>query len=760
MADVVIKTKLLDDTQLVWDKRWIKNVEIKMQSSTDASQINYGMVPSSGSVKLIDIDGSIKSYIENNQMSKSNLQIQVYANGGLIHTFLSSDSVYSVIDNTLDIKLQSVLSKWDKIVYSGHHFGETTAFALLCEILSTVGYSENDVKSMTTGIIISNETYYTIENYLKAISIGCPKVEQMSVSEAVNMICGISQLQCVENEYGEPQFISGTNTKKASSINIAYIPQNNQYSSLAYDLFTDNKIEQVKVNYNEFQASENFQNVATYTVKVYDGKTFVATNPTYNPSFPSGQLASNGSESTTYRGVMTNRPIIKKETNVVPDSIDTSFMVKVSNVFSSKNTDEDDITADSWNGREEVSFGKFIVYDSEESQLLFNVWVKDNSGGQVTRQKVNDFTINVYKKTYSFLSNNAVYGAESENYIEISNTLFRPNTIINQTPIYEIIKDNLLTEYSEGVATATLTISFADYYNLNGSKTINYENGQMFILGQVIKIQGSDKYWEITGIRFRKTGVPMIDLELKESNVSLYGEYSLYKGISTVTRTYSPAGATLGELSNSDAIYEGDVLSVTYTSGIRTYTITMGGSVVSSGSDLSGLSETITVSGNVAVSITAKQWRWVEYSVSSGSDLPTPSGSSGQSVELDGAIVSGLDPSLQHKLGSLTISYREDATGRTYSTRRYNEDFANIYVDSSSTTYIGKIINLMEGSDIAWDGYPYEYSDDNRLSNFLGDSVAIYLDGTAKVYLKRYYNNPTNYLTQWANLIISQYEYS
>lgn len=772
MANIVIKTKLLDDTEIAWDKRWIKNIEIRMQSSTDASQINYGIVPSSGTIKLVDIDGSIKEYIETNQMAKSNLRIQVYVNGLLVHTLISSNSMYSTTDNTLEITLSSVLSKFDKMLYEGHRFSQVNAFSLLCEILSVGGYSENDVENMTSNTIISNNNFYTISNYLKSISIGHPKVSQMTVAQAINMICGLSQTQCIEDEYGEPKFISGTSSKRQNLGSIVYIPANNQYSDFDCDLFVDNKIEQVKVNYNEFETSETMQNVATYPVKVYNGNDFVATDTNYNPLFPSGQLGSSGTVSTTYRGVVTNRFVKKQEDNVVPDSIDSSFVVKVSSTFSGGTIVEDDISSRTWNQQPQNSSGYISVNDSEMSTLFFNVYVRDNSGGMITRQNVNDFTVNAYKKTYSFVEKKETYGNDSENNIEISNSLFRPSTVIGQTPIYQIIKNNILSEYSNGLLTATTTVSFADYYNLNNTKIINSNNGEMFRLGQVVKIQNDNKYWEITGIRFRKIGVPMLDLEMREANVLLSSAYSLSKGISTVTRTYSPSGASTGALTNSDPIYEGDVLTITYSGGVRSYTITNGETQIT-GSDLDNLEQTITVSGNVLVSITAKQWHWVSYKiVSEDMFLSEPTSGIVETMIKSNLYSSILDNNYTKRI-TVPIKYHKGNSSSQLTYTFENSSIAPIYVDTQMTSgYDGIIIRVSTSDSPIIESYPDEVEfQTNDIFDYEGDRIAVYKDSNNRWNVKRVSSgydayiqygilSQASYLTQIGDITVSQYEYS
>lgn len=90
--------------------------------------------------------------------------------------------------------------------------------------------------------------------------------------------------------------------------------------------------------------------------------------------------------------------------------------------------------------------------------------------------------------------------------------------------------------------------------------------------------------------------------------------YTLNTGKATVTRISTQVGAMLGTVTNSDSIYSGDELKVEYSGDIRNYSIVMGNTEVYSGEDVTDISHSVVISGNVVVSITNKVWDWVDYS--------------------------------------------------------------------------------------------------------------------------------------------------
>lgn len=874
MADIVIKAKLLDNTEVVWDKRWIKSIETNVQSTSDASTIQYGALDSSGSATIIDIDGSIYQNIINGNLKKDNLEIQVFLNGKQIRKHIVTDSSYDKNTNILSLTLQGDLYKLAQEDYDGVQLNvNKTAYELVNKVLTDFGYTSQQVSdALSNKVVVGTHIMKTIENYLKSITIPYSFIKRDGKKiDAINEICKLAQLQAYEDDSGNIKFVSARPAFSESQENVCVINANCQYSSFDSSIILKNKISSVGYKSNNSYISAKKDE--TLSINTYDQTNAIGNvsmdgeEKQYYSGLYSDYTPNLAYESTQENGFyifgdypvagadFTNqdRALVCKYTFdsnkfILDDSIydiagqysvkkailipmkttknKNAYSFTIAQQFSQPNKYALQFKTESDAGNTEFDDLTMLLYtptfvnsESDALSALCNM-----SGGNIVSVKPhtidsasdvgrfiqiikNGNLYTCYFCIYDIATHLTATSLQYRNYtgnleeiltnfsfstfircliesyydVDIDSDfvlpqgyLFHSQATIDGLNLYNSVKSDILTDYADGVSNAQTTVSIADYYDTEGNKIKNAQNGDIFQIGEIVRVDkdnsghsartysdDSPMLWRVVGRKVRKTGgVPFIDLNLMECKAKSAPHYTLSKGISTVTRTYSPSGAPTGNLTDSDALYEGDTLTITYSEGIRSYTITMGGSVISSGSDLSALSETITVSGNVAISITAKTWHWVEYNVSQGESLPTPSGTIGESVILNGATIAGLDPSLQHKLGSLTLSYRENSTGMAYSTRRYNEDFANIYVDSSSTTYIGKIINLMEGSDIAWDGYPYEYSDDNRLSNFLGDSVAIYLDGTAKVYLKRYYNNPTNYLTQWANLIISQYEYS
>ena len=94
--------------------------------------------------------------------------------------------------------------------------------------------------------------------------------------------------------------------------------------------------------------------------------------------------------------------------------------------------------------------------------------------------------------------------------------------------MYDILFNNITRDYKNGVFNTTLKVCCGDYYNTNDEKVIDFSNGEVLQVGQIVVINGKDntsimKYsngndylWRIVGRKFVYEGSPMLELELQE----------------------------------------------------------------------------------------------------------------------------------------------------------------------------------------------------------------------------------------------------
>ena len=88
-----------------YNKAWVDNLSSTSQISSDAGSVDYGVIASTGSAKMRDINGQIRADIENGVLPISNAPTKVIINGNQIQEHITSDSNYNIIDKELEFKI-------------------------------------------------------------------------------------------------------------------------------------------------------------------------------------------------------------------------------------------------------------------------------------------------------------------------------------------------------------------------------------------------------------------------------------------------------------------------------------------------------------------------------------------------------------------------------------------------------------------------------------------------------------------------------
>ena len=185
-----------------------------------------------------------------------------------------------------------------------------------------------------------------------------------------------------------------------------------------------------------------------------------------------------------------------------------------------------------------------------------------NYNGDLTFIILNDNT-SVYCKE---LKINTTKLDENANIYINSNNILVENTTYDSKPMTSVIKENILKDYKSGISNGSITISCSDYYDFNGNKIIDSLSGDTIQVGQMIKIDGDNKTWRVTGAKLRKKGCPFVDLQVIEVKNIISASFDLSKCFVSINRISSQQeDAKLGIISVDDAIYKGDVLQFNVT---------------------------------------------------------------------------------------------------------------------------------------------------------------------------------------------------
>lgn len=144
-----IELKIGDKT---YNRKWVDDISSTSQITTDPAGISYGVVPSTGSAKLRDVDGEIRADIENGVLPVSNAPTSVIINGNQVQEHITSDSDYDVINRELDLQFSDRLSLLDNVTYAGMPLRDypMTAYEMLDDVIGSYGgYCRERVSNWT-----------------------------------------------------------------------------------------------------------------------------------------------------------------------------------------------------------------------------------------------------------------------------------------------------------------------------------------------------------------------------------------------------------------------------------------------------------------------------------------------------------------------------------------------------------------------------------------------------------------------------------
>lgn len=506
---------------LTLDKSWIKSVESLSQSTSQPKEIFYGVVPSRGSIEILDRNGEIKDYVEDGILiTPQNIDIivngqllnklQLVENNYEISTMKLNSSLQSIIGNILDIPFQTDLIVFENI----------SLFDVLFKMFRFgLKYSNDEFYNLFTDNEGNNNlvfiNYYTqtmaLSEYLDNINIKYFIPYKMSYREIIDNILKLAQMYLIEREDGTFKFVSARPIQLPTEKTIL-IPKKQQFSQFEYDV--------VKTNiYNNVQASVN--NINYSAISVYE-KTFSVRD---NYGILSASNVNNSAKLEFANGntylyffvdVDSNNPIY--------DFVDFSYLNNGVNSYEieiigeqesiehkSSNYLESDETKDSYKFKPynyNVTWLKPYTLQYHSFVITLNLSLVSN---------VKSIRINLMGKSYSEEEQTQNFNNKEKNIALYPNSKYLTNkTTFKDKPMFNVVAENILEDYNKGIATATISIGCADYFYTDNSVAKSWNNGEIISLGEVVKIEGNDKNWRVVGCNFRKVGVPMIDLELQE----------------------------------------------------------------------------------------------------------------------------------------------------------------------------------------------------------------------------------------------------
>ncbi len=245
------------------NKQWVVNYETQSQKTNDASQLIFGVMPSTGAIKLKDIDNKLYNNASLGYLDMDLFELTMYINVEKVQEHISNDSPFYSSDNTLDLQLSDFLSTFDKITVPSLSY--TTSNSLYDYLKDLLNYYRTDyIDTVRFKNIVAfgslNPIWRTTKS-LKDILRDSKFKSNVTFSsgtllEKLNDFCTGIFLNMYIDNYGfliiddaVPRLDSIKNSEYDLN-KIIDIPYNKQINKLEYDLLVDNKYTSVTIKNN------------------------------------------------------------------------------------------------------------------------------------------------------------------------------------------------------------------------------------------------------------------------------------------------------------------------------------------------------------------------------------------------------------------------------------------------------------------------------------------------------------------------------
>lgn len=245
------------------DLNRIDNLHSLSQSTSDNSKPQYGIVPNTGSINLVDIDGKFEGLINSGELPASSSSADIYIDEKLVQKHITTDSTYEKNGNELTISLSNSVDILNNTVFSGIEYGGVplTAYDVLFRVFSEYygeGFTDDKFKELMSERIIygiNDEHYGPIYSYLQKITIEYPYIESgKTYKSIIDDFCAMTQLQMYVDTDG---YIKATSARPViGDWDFVISDLNCQMSDIKEDLFVKNKYNGIEIPEKKFTITE------------------------------------------------------------------------------------------------------------------------------------------------------------------------------------------------------------------------------------------------------------------------------------------------------------------------------------------------------------------------------------------------------------------------------------------------------------------------------------------------------------------------
>lgn len=515
--------------ELVLDKSSIRDVESLSQSTGQPKDIYYGLTPNSGRIDILDVNGEIIDYINDGIFPPDNVSISIYANNKCVQNHLSSIDKY---DNESKIISSSLVSNMENKYDVKHKiFPQVVKNQTIEDILFQIfrfqlNYSNDEYFSLYQDengndrmtFFYKDVQELTIYDYLSSINIGYFIPYEKTYRELITELLSLAQMQLIETDDGKYKIISAR-PRLLSNEKIIYVPKRQQFSNLQYDIITRNKYTNVQAGVTNISYSTDVAYEKSFSI-VDDGGSITVSN--INDTAQIKTIGGNvcicffldvKSEKPIYdfTNTYSHTGFYSYEIEVIGDN-DKYIKRETKYWYDTNSTKEDyDFSNSEF---EVVVLDKYTTLENHSFAISINTSIISSPKSVRIKLMANQY--DYQKETTNFNDNNSNILIYPNSDYMTKQTQINIYGIVHDYEIFSHISDSIIKDYANGIRTANVSIGCLDYFYEDGSQAKKWADGDIIQVGDVVRVEGNNRIWRVTGRNFRKSGVPMIDLQLQE----------------------------------------------------------------------------------------------------------------------------------------------------------------------------------------------------------------------------------------------------
>ena len=521
----------------------LKSVESLSQSTGQPKEIFYGVVPSTGSLEIIDIDGEIAEMVRDGVIPNSNIKTDIFSNGTKVQdniinytSYNNNSKVFStkstdIIDTLNNIKFDTVKFPKYIINLSYPNYSISNLYQLLSVISSKFGINIDFSNKIKYGFG-NYKKVDTVQNYLTNIKLNNLYHSESIAIDVINEILQIAQLNLLQKDDGK-LYVVNSRPILTGEESIISLPTKNQNSTLDLDLVLKNKYNNVKYTKRTLNKGIKEALNVSYNFKDENGNLVLENIDALNVQLIDNYLCffkvvNTGNELSRFEGGYGD----SDWGNAYPYSFMLNEGYDTSGSGGSTSTIyNSELTIEDFNFSQiDEGCRRLIKYSQPNSETFaFKINLSRNPDATYLNIILRCIGYELITENVVVNNNNNIYEILSDSTFINSETYYVDSYSANRKNMYELIAENIIEDYREGIKTASITINCLDYYDINGKKVKDWSKGEILQVGDIVRVDkdnignsamkyadGSDMYFRVTGRNFRYAGVPLIDLELQE----------------------------------------------------------------------------------------------------------------------------------------------------------------------------------------------------------------------------------------------------